>query len=105
MLDVDFAYAVPGGRGPLPGELLEDELKARNLSAHALAVALRLPASRIGEIMGRKRAVMPETALRLARYFRGTAEIWLRLQLAYHLAVAERDFGKEIAAEVQPAAA
>jgi len=93
------------GEAPHPGELLADELKARNLSAHALAVALKLPASRIGEIVRRKRAVTPDTALRLARYFGGTAEIWLRLQLAYDLAAAERDLGQKVAAEVQPAAA
>jgi addiction module HigA family antidote len=93
------------GETPHPGEFLEDELKARNMSAHGLAVALRLPASRIGEIVRRKRAVTPDTALRLARYFGGTAEIWLQLQLAYDLAVAERDLGKKVAAEVQPAAA
>lgn len=55
------------GPAPHPGELLKDELAARGLSAHALALALRLPASRISQIVRGERAVTPETALRLAR--------------------------------------
>lgn len=64
-----------------PGEVLRDELGARGLSAHALALALRLPASRTSQIVRGERAVTPETALRLARYFGGSAAIWLRLQV------------------------
>ncbi len=68
-------------------------------------MALRLPASRIGEIAREKRAITPDTALRLARYFGGTAAIWLRLQVAYDLAQAEAELGSKIAAEIDPAAA
>jgi addiction module HigA family antidote len=85
-----------------PGEVLKDELEARGLSAHALA--LRLPASRVSQIVRGQRAVTPETALRLARYFGGSAAIWLRLQVAYDLARAEAALSKKIAAEVTPAA-
>jgi antitoxin HigA-1 len=67
------------GPVPHPGELLKDELDARSLSANALAIALRLPASRISQIVRGPRAITPETALRLARYFGGSAAIWLRL--------------------------
>jgi antitoxin HigA-1 len=56
------------GPVPNPGEVLKDELEARGLSAHALAIALRLPASRISQIVCGQRAITPETALRLARY-------------------------------------
>ncbi len=93
------------GPVPHPGEVLKDEIEARGLSAHALSLALRLPASRIGDIVRGRRAVTPETALRLARFFGGSAEIWLRLQAAYDLAKAERELGAKIAAEVRPAAA
>jgi antitoxin HigA-1 len=93
------------GPVPHPGEILKDEIEARGLSAHALSLALRLPASRIGDIVRGRRAVTPETALRLARFFGGSAEIWLRLQAAYDLAKAERELGAKIAAEVRPAAA
>jgi addiction module HigA family antidote len=88
------------GSVPHPGEMLKDELKARGLSAHALAMALRLPASRISQILRGQRAIIPETALRLARYFGGSAVLWLRLQMAYDLARAEADLAQRIAAEI-----
>jgi len=93
------------GSVPHPGEFLKDELDARGLSAHALSIALRLPASRISQIVRGQRGVTPETALRFARYFGGSAAIWLRLQAAYDLARAEAELTKKIAAEVAPAAA
>src|SRR5437879_4169337 len=88
-----------------PGEVLKDELEARGLTAHALSIALRLPASRISQILQGQRAITPETALRLARYFGGSAALWLRLQIAYDLARAEAERAARIAAEVTPAAA
>jgi addiction module HigA family antidote len=93
------------GPVPHPGEFLRDELEARGISAHALAIALRLPASRIGQIVRGQRAITPETALRLARYFGGSAAIWLRLQMSYDLARSEAELAAKIAAEVTPAAA
>ncbi len=93
------------GPAPHPGEVLRDELAARGLSPHALALALRLPASRIGQIVRGQRAITPETALRLARYFGGSAAIWLRLQIAYDLCRAETEPAAKIAAEITPAAA
>jgi antitoxin HigA-1 len=93
------------GPAPHPGEILKDELESRGLSAHALSVALRLPASRMGEIVRGRRAISPDTALRLARYLGGSAAIWLRLQVAYDLSQAEAKFGSKIASEVNPAAA
>src|SRR5712691_8167844 len=64
------------GPPPHPGEVPRDELEARGISAHALAIALRLPASRISQIVRCQRGITPETALRLARYFGGSAAIW-----------------------------
>jgi antitoxin HigA-1 len=93
------------GAAPHPGEVLKDELEARGLSAHALALALRLPASRISQIVRGQRAITPETALRLARYFGSSPAIWLRLQVAYDLSRAETELADKIAAEVTPAAA
>jgi addiction module HigA family antidote len=93
------------GPAPHPGELLKDELDARGLSAHALSLALRLPASRINQIVRGRRAVTAETALRLARYFGGDAGLWLRLQAAYDLSRAEAELSTRIASEVRPAAA
>jgi addiction module HigA family antidote len=93
------------GPVPHPGEALKDELEARGLSAHALALALRLPASRMSQIIRGQRAITPETALRLARYFGGSAAIWLRLRVAYDLACAEAELAGKIEAEVTPSAA
>jgi antitoxin HigA-1 len=88
-----------------PGRILKRELLARELSANKLSLALRLPSGRIVDIINGKRGVSPETALRLARYFGNSARFWLNLQTAYELAVAEREFGERVAAEVQPVAA
>jgi addiction module HigA family antidote len=93
------------GPAPHPGEVLRDELEARGLSAHALALSLRLPASRISQIVRGRRAITPETALRLARYFGSSPAIWLRLQVAYDLSRAEVELADKITAEVTPAAA
>jgi addiction module HigA family antidote len=93
------------GPAPHPGEMLKNELQTRGLSPHALAIALRLPASRISQIVRGRRAITPETALRLARYFGGPPAIWLRLQVAYDLARAEAELAAKIEAEVTPAAA
>jgi addiction module HigA family antidote len=93
------------GPAPHPGEMLKNELQARGLSPHALAIALRLPASRISQIVRGRRAITPETALRLARYFGGSPAVWLRLQVAYDLARAEAELAAKIEAEVTPTAA
>ncbi len=87
-----------------PGEIIRDEIEARRMSAHALAMALGVPATRIGEIVRCRRGVTPETALRLTRYFGGSAKVWLGLQADYDLAVAEARHAEEIARSVRPAA-
>ena len=77
------------------------------LSANALALALRVPATRIGAIVreDRPRAVTADTALRLARYFGTTPEFWLNLQSAYDLAAAIAEVGPRIERDVRPRAA
>ena len=68
-----------------PGEVLREEfMKPLGLSANALALALRVPATRIGDILRteKPRAVTADTAIRLARYFGTTPEFWLNLQSA-----------------------
>jgi addiction module HigA family antidote len=87
-----------------PGRVLRREMAARELSANALALALRTPSGRITDILNGKRGVSPETAMRLARYFGNSARFWLNLQTTYELALAERELGEKIAAEVSPAA-
>ena len=87
-----------------PGRILRRELAARDMSASKLALALRVPSGRITSILNGKRAISPETALRLAHYFGNSAQFWMNLQSRYDLAVAERDLGKRIEAEVETAA-
>ena len=86
-----------------PGRVLKRELAARALSANKLALALRVPSGRITGILNSKRGISPETALRLARYFGNSPRFWLNLQSRFDLAVAERELGARIAAEVSGA--
>lgn len=101
-----FETPVGGFRfGPVhPGRTLATELQARGMTAHALALKLRVPANRITEIIAGRRGISAETALRLGRYFGTGAPFWLTLQSQYDLEVAERDLGARIAAEVEQAA-
>ena len=89
-----------------PGEILREEfLEHMGLTAHALALALRVPATRIGEIVNERRAVSADTALRLARYFGTSPEFWINLQSAYDLSKVAVESGTKIADEVRPRAA
>ena len=72
------------------------------MSPHALAIALRVPAPRINDIVRERRSVTPDTALRLARYFGTTAQFWLNLQSTFDLKQAEGELGKRIKQEVRP---
>jgi addiction module HigA family antidote len=88
-----------------PGEVLREEyLVPLGMSASALAKALRVPANRINGIVNETRGITADTALRLARFFGTSAELWLNLQKAYELRVAEIEVGRKIKQEVKPAA-
>lgn len=81
-----------------PGEILrEDFLAPLGMSAHALALALHVPATRINDIVREKRGITADTALRLARYFGGDAQSWMNLQSAYDLKMEARHLGDELA--------
>jgi hypothetical protein len=82
----------------------EEAVDGRDRPGHG-DFGLRWPASRIAQIVRGQRAITPETALRLARYFGGSAAIWLRLQIAYDLSRAEATLAAKIAAEITPPAA
>ncbi|MBK1642952.1 addiction module antidote protein, HigA family [Chromatium okenii] len=89
-----------------PGEILrEDFLTPLGMSVNALAQALRVPATRLHEIVKERRAVTPDTALRLARYFGGDAQSWLNLQTSYDLKLAECLLSADIERDVVPRAA
>lgn len=84
-----------------PGEILrEDFLVPLNLSANALAKALKVPAPRINDIVRERRGISADTALRLARHFDTSARFWLNLQTAHDLRVAEIAAGGRIEQEV-----
>ncbi|HIJ44530.1 MAG: HigA family addiction module antitoxin [Rhodospirillales bacterium] len=88
-----------------PGDILKRELETIGLSAHALSMALGVPASRIDQIVKCRRAVTSDTALRLAAYFGGSPMFWLNMQTAHDLAVAEKEHGKDIRRVVKARAA
>ena len=89
-----------------PGEVLrEDFLKPLGLSRNALAKALGVREARVGAIVNGKRAVTPDSALRLARYFGTSPEFWLGVQATYDLETARDRIGAEIEAAVKPRAA
>lgn len=88
-----------------PGDVLrEDFLKPLGLSQYALAKALDVPQIRVSEIVNAKRAVTPDTALRLARYFGTSAEFWVGMQATHDLESARDRLGAKIAARVRPRA-
>jgi len=89
-----------------PGEILREEfMKPRALSQNALARALNVPPRRINEIVLEKRGITADTALRLARYFGTSAEMWAGLQADYDLCRARHEKDKEIERDVEPLAA
>jgi len=85
-----------------PGEvLLEDFMKPLNLSQYRLAHDIGVTPIRISQIVNGQRAITVDTAMRLARYFSTSAEVWLRLQVRYDLEVAEKQLSKKINREVK----
>jgi antitoxin HigA-1 len=86
-----------------PGEILsEDFMKPYGLSMNKLALELRVPVTRIADIVAERRGVTPGTALRLARYFKSSPQFWLNLQTAYDLDVAEDEQLAQIERDVHP---
>jgi antitoxin HigA-1 len=89
-----------------PGEILREDLMVPlGLSINRLARELHVPVNRVSEIVGGRRGITADTALRLARYFRNSAEFWLNLQSTYDLQSATRERAKAIAREVRPRSA
>lgn len=85
-----------------PGEvLLEDFLKPLELSQYRLAQDIGVPPLRISQIVRGERSITVDTAMRLARYFGTSAEVWLRLQVRYDLESAEPELGKRVQREVK----
>jgi addiction module HigA family antidote len=86
-----------------PGEILREDLMVPlGLSINRLARDLRVPVTRMSEIVNGRRSITADTALRLARYFSTTAEFWVNLQSAYDLDVATRACAEQIKRDVHP---
>ncbi|HUC74591.1 MAG TPA: HigA family addiction module antitoxin [Vicinamibacterales bacterium] len=86
-----------------PGEILrEDLMRPLGLSINGLARDLRVPVTRMSEIVNGRRTITADTALRLARYFSMTPQFWMNLQAAYDLEVATRVVAGRIKRDVHP---
>ena len=79
-----------------PGEILADELTELGISAAELARQINVPPNRISQILSGKRSVTADTALRFGRWFGTGPKIWLNLQQAYDLDVAQIEIGPEL---------
>jgi addiction module HigA family antidote len=88
-----------------PGEiLLEEFLQPMGISQNRLAREIKVPPRRVNEIVLGKRAITPDTALRLARYFGTSERFWLGLQVDFDLEEAKRGLAAQIDREVKPMA-
>jgi antitoxin HigA-1 len=86
-----------------PGEILREDLMGPfGLSINRLARDLRVPVTRVSEIVNGRRSITADTALRLARYFGNSPQFWLNLQAAYDLEVAARLSVEQIERDVHP---
>lgn len=85
-----------------PGEILRQELDELGLSANALSKALGVPVNRVTMILNGQRGVSADTALRPARYFGTTPQLWINLQKTWELRRAEIEAGREICEQVTP---
>ena len=86
-----------------PGEILREEfLSPLGMSAHQLALALQVPATRINDIVNEKRGITADTALRLSRYLGTTPRFWMNMQASWELELAEDQLGKAVSREVLP---
>src|ERR1700720_4189850 len=86
-----------------PGEILSEEFMAPlGLSMNKMAIDLRVPVTRIADIVNERRGITADTALRFARYFKNSATFWMNLQTRYDLEVAEDEIAAKVARDVQP---
>ncbi len=86
-----------------PGEILrEDFMKPLGISMNRLALDLRVPGTRIAEIVHERRGITPDTALRLGRYFNTSARFWMNAQSSYDLEVAQDELQRTIERDVRP---
>jgi len=86
-----------------PGEILREEfLVPLCISQYRLAKEIHVPARRINEIVLEKRGISADTALRLARYFGTTPQLWINLQARYDLEIARDAIAERLETEIKP---
>jgi addiction module HigA family antidote len=86
-----------------PGEILREEfMKPLGLSMNRMALDLRVPVTRIADIVNERRGITADTALRFARYFKNSPTFWMNLQTRYDLEVAEDKIAAKVQRDVQP---
>jgi antitoxin HigA-1 len=86
-----------------PGEILREEfMTPLGLSMNKMAMDLRVPVTRIADIVNERRGITADTALRFARYFKNAATFWMNLQTRYDLEVAEDEIAAKVERDVQP---
>jgi addiction module HigA family antidote len=89
-----------------PGEILMEEfLKPMEISQYRLAKDISVPPRRINEIVHGKRAITPDTALRLSRYFGLSERFWINMQARYDLEIEKDRLQDRLAQEVKVYAA
>jgi addiction module HigA family antidote len=86
-----------------PGEILREEFMVPlGLSMNRVAMDLRVPVTRIADILHERRGITADTALRFARYFKNAPVFWMNLQTRYDLEVAEDEIAVKVTRDVQP---
>jgi addiction module HigA family antidote len=86
-----------------PGEILREEFMVPlNLSMNKMAMDLRVPVTRIADIVNEHRRITADTALRFARYFKNSPTFWMNLQTRFDLEVAEDEIAAKVERDVQP---
>src|SRR5580692_5825206 len=86
-----------------PGEiLLEEFMNPLGLSMNKMAMDLRVPVTRIADIVHERRGITADTALRFGRYFKNSPVFWMNLQTRYDLEVAEDEIAVKVARDARP---
>jgi addiction module HigA family antidote len=82
--------------------LLEEFMKPLGLSMNRMAIDLRVPVTRIADIVNERRGITADTALRFARYFKNSPTFWMNLQTRFDLEIAEDRIAAKVQRDVQP---
>src|SRR5712691_10354051 len=86
-----------------PGEILREEfMTTLGLSMNRMAMDLRVPVTRIADIVNGRRGITADTALRFARYFKNSPTFWMNLQTRFDLEIAEDRIAAKVQRDVQP---